>query len=149
MSTLPQQTPIASPFYQDTIRVKTTAKTLCPITSDVSAAVAASGFQAGLCTLFLRHTSASLVIQENADPDVLRDLEDFLSRLVPEGYTYRHGAEGPDDMPAHIRSTLTHISTQIPLARGQLLLGTWQDIYLWEHRRRSHWREVVVHIAGY
>jgi secondary thiamine-phosphate synthase enzyme len=90
-----------------------------------------------------------LVIQENADPDVLRDLSNFFAKLVPEdGKSYIHDAEGPDDMPAHIRTALTKTSEQIPVARGKLLLGTWQGIYLWEHRQRGHYREVVVHISG-
>jgi secondary thiamine-phosphate synthase enzyme len=88
------------------------------------------------------------MIQENADPNVLRDLETFLSRLVPEGLHYRHNDEGPDDMPAHIRAVLTHTSENVPIAQGRLVLGTWQGIYLWEHRRQGHWREIVVHIAG-
>jgi secondary thiamine-phosphate synthase enzyme len=88
------------------------------------------------------------VIQENADPDVLQDLEQFLSQLVPEGPHYIHDAEGPDDMPAHIRSALTHTSEQIPIFQGRLMLGTWQGVYVWEHRTHRHRREVVVHIAG-
>ena len=134
--------------YQQLLKISTTGKSLCTITSKVEAVVAESGVKTGLCTLFLRHTSASLLIQENADPDVLRDLANFLAKLVPEANQYIHDAEGPDDMPAHIRTALTHTSEQIPIARGRLLLGTWQGIYIWEHRQRSHLREVVVHIAG-
>ncbi|MEO1124294.1 MAG: secondary thiamine-phosphate synthase enzyme YjbQ, partial [Cyanobacteria bacterium J06639_16] len=93
--------------------------------------------------------SASLVIQENADPDVLTDMADFLADLVPELRPYRHSTEGPDDMPAHIRTALTHTSEQIPIMNGRLALGTWQGIYLWEHRERGHRREVVVHITGH
>lgn len=107
-----------------------------------------SGIKTGICHLFLRHTSASLIIQENADPDVLKDLENFLSKLVPEWENYIHNAEGPDDMPAHIRTVLTHTSEQIPIGQGRLLLGTWQGIYIWEHRQRSHSRELVVHVMG-
>lgn len=107
-----------------------------------------SGIKTGICHLFLRHTSASLIIQENADPDVLKDLENFLSKLVPEWENYIHSAEGPDDMPAHIRTVLTHTSEQIPIGQGRLLLGTWQGIYIWEHRQRSHSRELVVHVMG-
>ncbi|MCS6813340.1 MAG: secondary thiamine-phosphate synthase enzyme YjbQ [Cyanobacteria bacterium] len=119
------------------------------MTNHVQQVVNESGVQIGLCTLFLRHTSASLVIQENADPDVLHDLEMFLSRLVPENlHNYRHNAEGPDDMPAHIRTVLTKTSEQIPIAYGRLMLGTWQGIYLWEHRHHGHLRELVVHILG-
>ncbi|NEQ70337.1 MAG: YjbQ family protein, partial [Symploca sp. SIO2D2] len=103
----------------------------------------------GLCSIFLRHTSASLLIQENADPDVLVDLANFFAKLVPEdGKSYIHSAEGPDDMPAHIRTALTKTSEQIPIANGRLLLGTWQGIYVWEHRRHNHYREVVIHITG-
>ncbi len=134
--------------YQQLLKISTTGKSLCKITSKVHAIVAESGVETGLCTLFLRHTSASLLIQENADPDVLQDLASFLAKLVPESDQYVHSTEGPDDMPAHIRTALTHTSEQIPIARGQLLLGTWQGIYIWEHRQRNHLREVVVHISG-
>jgi secondary thiamine-phosphate synthase enzyme len=123
--------------YQQLLRIQTTGKSFSPITSKVQSAVAESGIHTGLCTIFLRHTSASLVIQENADPDVLKD-----------GRSYIHDAEGPDDMPAHIRTVLTKTSEQIPIANGRLLLGTWQGIYIWEHRRHSHNRELVVHITG-
>lgn len=136
------------PHFQKTLRIETKAKTLHRVTFNVAAVIAESGIQTGLCNLFLRHTSASLIIQENADPDVLVDLETFLSKLVPEGYGYVHSTEGPDDMPAHIRSVLTHTSEQIPISQGRLMLGTWQGIYLWEHRRHSHTRELVVHVAG-
>ncbi|HLO48245.1 MAG TPA: secondary thiamine-phosphate synthase enzyme YjbQ [Kamptonema sp.] len=121
--------------YQQLIRIQTAGKSLCNITSKVEDAVVKSGVKIGLCTLFLRHTSASLVIQENADPDVLRDLANFLAKIVPEGPYYIHDAEGPDDMPAHIRTALTHTSEQIPISQGRLVLGTWQGIYLWEHRQ--------------
>jgi len=134
--------------YQQLIRIQTAGKSLCNITSKVEDAVAKSGVKTGLCTLFLRHTSASLLIQENADPDVLRDLANFLAKLVPEGPYYIHDAEGPDDMPAHIRTALTHTSEQIPISQGRLVLGTWQGIYLWEHRQRGNMRELVVHISG-
>lgn len=134
--------------YQQLLKVQTSGKSLYRITSKVQSLVTESGVQTGLCTLFLRHTSASLLIQENADPDVLKDLENFLAKLVPEQANYFHSAEGPDDMPAHIRTALTHTSEQIPIAQGQLLLGTWQGIYIWEHRQRGQIREVVVHVAG-
>ena len=135
--------------YQQVLRIQTTGKSLSPITSKVQSLVAESGIDTGLCTIFLRHTSASLVIQENADPDVLKDLSNFFAKLVPEdGKSYIHDAEGPDDMPAHIRTALTKTSEQIPIARGRLVLGTWQGIYLWEHRQQNHHREVVVHITG-
>ena len=134
--------------YQQLLKIPTTGKSLTNITSKIESIVAHYGVETGLCTLFLRHTSASLLIQENADPDVLKDLANFMAKLVPESANYIHDAEGPDDMPAHIRTALTHTSEQIPIAKGQLLLGTWQGIYIWEHRQRSHTREVVVHISG-
>jgi len=103
----------------------------------------------GLCTLFLRHTSASLVVQENADPTAKRDLERWLNRLVPEGDPfYRHDTEGPDDMPSHIKSALTQTSLSIPVVAGRLALGTWQGIYLWEHRRQGSRREIVLHLGA-
>ncbi|OKH19205.1 secondary thiamine-phosphate synthase enzyme YjbQ [[Limnothrix rosea] IAM M-220] len=135
--------------YQQALRVRTQGKSLHMITSKINTYVAESGITTGLCVVFVRHTSASLIIQENADPDVLTDLENFMTKLVPEdGRSYIHSAEGPDDMPAHIRSILTKTSEQIPVAGGRLVLGTWQGIYLWEHRQRNHNREIVVHISG-
>jgi secondary thiamine-phosphate synthase enzyme len=134
--------------YQKLLRVSTTGKSLQNITAKIEAIVAESGVETGLCTLFLRHTSASLLIQENADPDVLLDLANFMAKLVPEAAQYIHDAEGPDDMPAHIRTAITHTSEHIPINRGHLVLGTWQGIYVWEHRQRNHVRELVVHISG-
>jgi secondary thiamine-phosphate synthase enzyme len=134
--------------YQQLVKVKTHGKSIHKITSEIESVVSKSGISTGLCTLFLRHTSASLIIQENADPDVLKDLANFLAKLVPEGDRYIHSTEGPDDMPAHIRTVLTHTSEQIPIAHGRLMLGTWQGIYVWEHRQQSHLREVVVHVSG-
>jgi secondary thiamine-phosphate synthase enzyme len=134
--------------YQQLVKVKTNGKSIHKITSEIESVVSKSGISTGLCTLFLRHTSASLIIQENADPDVLKDLANFLAKLVPEGDCYIHSTEGPDDMPAHIRTVLTHTSEQIPIAHGRLMLGTWQGIYVWEHRQQSHLREVVVHVSG-
>ncbi len=135
--------------YQQLLKVQTTGKSLARITPQVQAIVAASGIEMGLCTLFLRHTSASLLIQENADPDVLQDLANFFAKLVPEDHQrYLHSTEGLDDMPAHIRTALTHTSEQIPIAHGRLLLGTWQGIYLWEHRQQGSSREIVVHVSG-
>ncbi|MEL6553205.1 MAG: secondary thiamine-phosphate synthase enzyme YjbQ [Cyanobacteria bacterium J06621_11] len=134
--------------YQQVLRLSTQGKSLGRFTRKVQDVVAESGVQTGLCSIFLRHTSASLVIQENADPDVLLDMETFLAKLVPEGNYYRHSDEGPDDMPAHLRTALTHTSEQIPIMNGRLALGTWQGIYLWEHRDRAHTREIVIHIAG-
>jgi secondary thiamine-phosphate synthase enzyme len=134
--------------HQQILRIATTGKSLCKVTSKVQSVVAESGFQMGLCTLFLRHTSASLVIQENADPDVLKDLENFFAKLVPEWENYIHSTEGSDDMPAHIRTALTSTSEQIPIANGRLLLGIWQGIYIWEHRQHGSTRELVVHVMG-
>jgi len=126
-----------------------TRRGLTEITDEVAAVVAEAGIEQGLCTVFIRHTSASLVIQENADPDVRGDLERFLGRLVPEGDPlYRHVAEGPDDMPSHVKAALTRTSETIPVHEGRLELGTWQGIYVWEHRTRAHTREVVVHVIG-
>lgn len=135
--------------HQTALKIKTTGKSLHKITNQVAQAVAKSAVNTGLCTIFVRHTSASLLIQENADPDVLIDLENFFSQLVPEDNTrYIHRSEGLDDMPAHIRSALTHTSEHIPISSGQLVLGTWQGIYLWEHRQRGNYREILVHISG-
>ena len=134
--------------YQKLLRIATTGKSFQNITAKIAALVTESGVKTGLCTLFLRHTSASLIIQENADPDVLRDLANFMSKLVPEGSYYIHDAEGPDDMPGHIRTLLTRTSESIPINNGNLVLGTWQAIYIWEHREYNHNRELVVHISG-
>jgi secondary thiamine-phosphate synthase enzyme len=134
--------------YQTVLDLNTRGKSLLRFTRQVQDAVRTAGIQTGLCTVFVRHTSASLIIQENADPDVLVDLENFMARLVPENYPYAHSTEGPDDMPAHIRSVLTHTTENIPIVQGRLALGTWQGIYLWEHRQRGHQREVVIHISG-
>jgi secondary thiamine-phosphate synthase enzyme len=122
---------------------------LYEITSEVQARVAQAGVRTGLCTLHLRHTSASLLIQENADPDVQRDLETFFSRLVPDGDPmFVHTVEGDDDMPAHVRTALTTVNLSVPISDGRLMLGTWQGIYLWEHRHRSHKRTIAVHVLG-
>lgn len=119
------------------------------ITEDVRSWVASSGITDGLLTLFVRHTSASLLIQENADPDVRGDLERFFARLVPDGDAlFQHQDEGPDDMPAHVRAALTAVQLSIPLHRERLALGTWQGIYLWEHRTRPHRREIALHLLG-
>ena len=134
--------------YHEILEIQTSGKSFSTITAYVQEVVNNSGIKIGICHLFLRHTSASLIIQENADPDVLRDLENFLSKLVPEGNYYIHDAEGADDMPAHIRTVLTNTSEEIPISQGRLLLGTWQGIYLWEHRRHRQTRELVVHITG-
>jgi secondary thiamine-phosphate synthase enzyme len=136
------------PHHQRQLTIRTTGKSLQKVTAAVQAIVTESKIQTGICHLFLRHTSASLIIQENADPDVLKDLENFFSKLVPEWENYIHSTEGPDDMPAHIRTVLTHTSEQIPIAQGRLVLGTWQGIYVWEHRQRSDDRALFVHISG-
>ena len=128
--------------------VETSGQGLLEITPTVTTVVANAGIEEGLCTIFVRHTSASLVIQENADPSAKRDLERWLNRLVPEGDPfYEHDTEGPDDMPSHIKAALTATSLSIPVMKKRLALGTWQGIYLWEHRRRGSRREVVVHVV--
>ncbi len=128
--------------------VETHGKGLTEITEPVARWLGAQGIGTGLLTLFCRHTSASLIVQENADPDVRTDLEAFFERLAPETGAYVHTLEGPDDMPAHIRSALTQTSLAIPVAEGRMVLGTWQGIYLFEHRRRPHRRDVVLHLIG-
>ncbi len=131
------------------ISITTNGRGLVSINDEIVSWVHAQGMTTGLLTVFIRHTSASLVIQENADPDVLRDLSAFLDRLVPDGDPqYRHSSEGDDDMPAHIRSALTQTQISIPLVNGRLTLGTWQDIYLFEHRTAPHRRQVVLHLTG-
>ena len=128
--------------------VRTPGQGLHEITELVSALVRESDIDEGLCTVFIRHTSASLTIQENADPSARRDLEMWLNRLVPEGdRDFTHTAEGPDDMPSHIKSILTNVSLSIPVIEGTLALGTWQGIYIWEHRTRPHTRQIVVHVG--
>jgi len=130
--------------------VETSGAGLYEITRPVVAWVAEAGMSDGMLTVFCRHTSASLTIQENADPDVQRDLGDFMARLVrSDPSLYRHTAEGPDDMPAHIRSALTDVSLSIPVSGGRPVLGTWQGIYLFEHRARPHRREVHLHLMGH
>ena len=132
-----------------TFTLATRGRGLVEFTRDVADWVARSGFETGLLTLFVRHTSASLLIQENADPDVRADLDRFFARLVPDGDAlWRHRDEGPDDMPAHVRSALTATQLAVPIVQGRLALGTWQGIYLWEHRLRPHTRELVVHVLG-
>lgn len=131
------------------ILVPTSGSGLYEFTSRVVDIVRESGIVRGCCTVFVRHTSASLIIQENADPSARRDMESWLNRLVPEGDAlYTHVDEGPDDMPAHIKSLLTDVSLSIPVLDGRLTLGTWQGIYLWEHRRARSSRSVVVSISG-
>jgi secondary thiamine-phosphate synthase enzyme len=129
--------------------VATPGRALVEITRPIGRWVAASGIADGLLTVFIRHTSASLLIQENADPDVRSDLERFLGRLVPDGDAlFEHRSEGPDDMPAHVRSALTPTQLALPVIDGRPALGTWQGIYVYEHRRRAHTRQVVLHLIG-
>ncbi len=138
-----------SRVHQERLSVQTGSQGLHDVTAQVRAVVRRSGVGVGLATVFIRHTSASLIINENADPDVCRDLQAFFRRLVPEGDPlYLHTDEGPDDMPAHVKSALTATALTIPVDEGSMLLGTWQGVYVWEHRRRSTRREMVVHVAG-
>jgi secondary thiamine-phosphate synthase enzyme len=132
-----------------TLRIRSSGRGLFEITRDVRAWVAAQNMQTGLLTLFCRHTSASLLIQENAAPEVRSDLVAFFERIAPEDPTrYAHDDEGPDDMPAHLRTALTQVQLSIPLIDGELALGTWQGIYLFEHRWRAHERSIVLHLMG-
>jgi secondary thiamine-phosphate synthase enzyme len=134
---------------QDTFAFDTPGRGLVEITPRVSEWVATSGIENGLLTLFIRHTSASLLVQENADADVRADLDRFFARLVADGDPiFRHRDEGADDMPAHVRAALTAVHLSIPVVARELALGTWQGIYVWEHRLRPHRREVAVHLAG-
>jgi secondary thiamine-phosphate synthase enzyme len=131
------------------LNLSTRGRGFYDFTRDVEAWISKNGFQNGLLTLHLQHTSASLLIQENADPDVRADLERFFARLVPDGdRLFEHTIEGADDMPAHVRTALTSVNLSIPVVGGRLALGTWQGIYLWEHRRASHNRRVALHFIG-
>lgn len=131
------------------LTLNTKPKSLVDITFDVSQHVRSSKILNGLCSLYIKHTSASLIIQENADPAVLKDIESFFSRIAPEDESlYEHNSEGPDDMPAHIRSLLTNTSLSIPIINSKLVLGTWQGIYLYEHRNHDYVRKVIVNIMG-
>ena len=131
------------------IEVRTRGRGLHEITAEVQAVVRASGMHEGLCTVLVQHTSASLIIQENADPSARRDLETWLERHVPEGDPhFTHTAEGPDDMPSHIRAALTATSLSLPFVEGRLALGTWQGIWLWEHRTRGSTRRCVIHVGA-
>ena len=132
----------------ETLSVDTRGRSLVDVTRRVADRLAAAGVEDGLLTVFIRHTSASLTIQENADPDVRSDLLDALDRLAPEDAPYAHTVEGPDDMPAHIKTMLTGTSLAVPVSRGRMMLGTWQGIYVVEHRARPHRREIVLHFAG-
>ena len=131
------------------IVIPTRGRGFYEFTDTVAQQVGRSGLTTGLATLHLQHTSASLLVQENADPEVRRDLERFFARLAPDGDAlFRHTVEGDDDMPAHVRTALTAVNLSIPIAEGMLVLGVWQGIYLWEHRRQSHGRRVVLHLLG-
>jgi len=134
---------------QESIHIDCSGRGLYEVTRQVDRWLQDSGMQSGLLTVFAPHTSCSLLIQENADPDVLHDLETFFARVAPDGdAAYRHRMEGPDDMPAHIRAVLTNVSLSIPVARGRMLLGTWQGLYLYEHRHHAMRRQLVLHIIG-
>jgi secondary thiamine-phosphate synthase enzyme len=136
-------------IFRETVRLQTRGRSFEPLTERVAKLVERAEIRDGICNLFIRHTSASLIISENADPAVQRDLERFMQRISPDGSPdYEHDAEGPDDMPAHIRSVLTSSSVSVPISAGRLLLGTWQGLYLWEHRHAGHTREVIVTVMG-
>ena len=131
-----------------TLTVQTEPYAFHDISQEVQTAVANMDVRDGICHLFIRHTSASLLLQENYDPSVRQDLAQFMSRIVPEDGSYTHSIEGSDDMPAHIRSALTSVSESIPVSEGKLLLGRWQGIYLWEHRAHGHQRKVIITVTG-
>ena len=133
---------------QDLLEIRTNPKSFLDITSNIQDFVTKSNIQNGVCHLFIKHTSASLVIQENYDPSVRQDFETIFSNLAPEDFPYVHNMEGKDDMPAHIRSALTSTSETIPIVDGKLSLGTWQGIYIWEHRDQTHNRKIMVSIVG-
>ena len=130
------------------LRVETRRQGLVEITAEVERWLSGQEIREGVATLFCRHTSCSLLIQENADPDVRMDVESYFAHIAPEGAGYVHDTEGPDDMPAHLRTALTSVSLSIPIAGGKLALGTWQGIFLFEHRRSPHVRDVLIHVIG-
>jgi secondary thiamine-phosphate synthase enzyme len=134
--------------HQETLDVRTRGQGFTDVTARLAEVVARSGVMTGLCVAFLQHTSASLVIQENADPAVLRDLGRWLDDIAPATRAWEHDAEGPDDMPAHARTAITRTSETIPISDGRLALGTWQALYVWEHRRAGHGRRLVVTVTG-
>jgi secondary thiamine-phosphate synthase enzyme len=136
------------PVHQETLAVRTSGQGFSNITDEVQRVVARSRIQVGLCTVFVQHTSASLLLQENADPAVRRDLTRWMSELASPSRHWEHADEGPDDMPAHARSALTRTAETMPVGGGRLVLGTWQALYLWEHRSYSHARRLVVTVAG-
>ena len=134
---------------RDELRIETDGRGTYDLGSSVQQVIATSGIETGMCHIFIRHTSASLMLCENADPDVMTDLETFMSRQVPDGDpAFNHTAEGPDDMPAHVRSILTQSDLNIPVDNGRCSLGTWQGVYLWEHRHAPHSRRVIVTVQG-
>ena len=136
-------------MFQERLEIATRGRGFTDVTREVAGAVSRAGVEGGLCNVFLHHTSASLILCENADPDVRSDLEAFFARLVPDGDgLYRHTAEGPDDMPAHVRTVLTQNSISLPVSGGRPGLGTWQGLYLWEHRTHAHRRRLTVSIVG-
>lgn len=136
-------------FASESLTIETPGRGTVDVTREVDGVVRGSGIGTGLATVFLHHTSASLVVSENADPEVRRDLDRFLARLVPDGDPlFRHVTEGPDDMPAHVRSVLTSTSIGVPVRKGRLDLGTWQGIFLWEHRRTGQPRRITVSVVG-
>lgn len=135
--------------HQEVLRVETRGRGFVDVSRRVERVVEQAGVEAGLCTIFIQHTSASLVIQENADPSVQRDLERWIARVAPEDASaYEHDAEGADDMPSHLRTAITRTSEVVPIVGRRLALGTWQAIYLWEHRSSPHMRSIVVHVQG-
>ncbi len=134
--------------HQSMLEIKTRGRGFVNVTERVEEVVRASGVRSGLCSVFCQHTSASLVIQENADPAVLRDLERWLSELAPETRAWEHDDEGPDDMPAHAKSAVTRAAETLPVVAGRLALGTWQALYVWEHRAHAHSRSLVVTVQG-
>ncbi|MBT8117009.1 MAG: secondary thiamine-phosphate synthase enzyme YjbQ [Gammaproteobacteria bacterium] len=136
-------------FYQASFEVRTRGRGSLQVTDTLQQHVAGSGISQGLCHVFLHHTSASLVLCENADPAVRTDMERFMLRLAPDGDPlFEHVAEGPDDMPAHIRTLLTHTDLTLPVGNGHCSLGTWQGVYLWEHRQQGHRRQITVSVTG-
>jgi secondary thiamine-phosphate synthase enzyme len=134
--------------HQDSLELRTTGRGLFDLTERIGAVVARAGVRTGLCHVFVQHTSASLVIQENADPSVQRDLEAWISDLAPESRRWEHDDEGADDMPAHAKAAITKTSETIPVRDGRLALGTWQGVYVWEHRALAHQRRVIVTVTG-
>jgi secondary thiamine-phosphate synthase enzyme len=134
--------------HQEEIALPPRGRGLHDVTGEVRRAVARAGVDSGLCTVFVQHTSASLLVQENADPAVRRDLQRWVDRIAPENADYEHDTEGPDDMPAHIRAAMTRTAETVPVREGKLLLGTWQAIYLWEHRLAPHLRQLIVTVIG-